>query len=172
MSGSVIQNYLLALYDIRFGDFISITFLKYGFTGLTGVFVNLVGQYIAINFLHLGDSQLYYENFTKPFLGVAFGFELSVLSNYIINNLWTFSDSRIRGFYGNSKGFVKFNVVSIIGFIVQISVWRFSYQVIQETFPQFLFPELTYICNFAGIVLATAGNYFLNKNFTWQEKSQ
>jgi putative flippase GtrA len=42
---------------------------------------------------------------------------------------------------------------------------------IQDTFPQYLFPELTYLCNFAGIVLATAGNYFLNKNFTWQEKT-
>lgn len=171
MSGSVIQNYLVALYDIRFGNFISITFLKYGFTGLTGVFVNLFGQYFAINFLHLGDSQVYYENFTKPFLAVAFGFEVSVLSNYVLNNIWTFSHSKIVGFSKNVFGFIKFNLVSIIGFIIQISVWRFTYQMIQDTFPQFLFPELTYLCNFVGIVLATAGNYFLNKNFTWQEKN-
>lgn len=171
MSGSVIQNYLVALYDIRFGHIISITFLKYGFTGLTGVFVNLFGQFFAMTAFHLGNSQAYYDNFTKPFLAVAFGFELSVLSNYIINNLWTFSESKIKGLKGNVLGFIKFNVVSIIGFIVQISVWRFTYQVIQDEFPQFLFGGLTYICNFAGIILATAGNYFLNKNFTWQEKN-
>ena len=171
MSGSVIQNYLVALYDIRFGNFISITFLKYGFTGLTGVFVNLFGQFIAMSFLHPASAHGYYDNFTKPFLAVAFGFEISVLSNYIINNLWTFSDSKINGLAANVKGFVKFNIVSIIGFIVQISVWRFTYQLIQDTFPEYLFPELTYLCNFAGIVLATAGNYFLNKNFTWQEKN-
>ncbi|MBK8398043.1 MAG: glycosyltransferase [Leptospiraceae bacterium] len=171
MTGSVIQNYLIALYDIRYGNIISITFLKYGITGLTGVFVNLFGQFMAINFLHLGDSQLYYENFTKPFLAVAIGFELSVLSNYVLNNVWTFSNTKISGLKGNIKGFIKFNLISIIGFIIQISVWRFSYQFIQDTFPQLLFPNLTYICNFTGIVLATAGNYFLNKNFTWKENN-
>ncbi|MBP7282611.1 MAG: glycosyltransferase family 2 protein [Leptospiraceae bacterium] len=171
MSGSVIQNYLVALYDIRFGNFISLTFLKYGLTGLTGVFVNLFGQFLAMSFLHPGNAQGYYDNFTKPFIAVAFGFEISVLSNYIINNLWTFSESKIAGFKANIKGFIKFNLVSITGFIVQISVWRFTYQIIQDVFPQFLFPELTYLCNFAGIVLATAGNYFLNKNFTWKEKN-
>ena len=170
MSGSVIQNYLLALYDIRFGEIISITFLKYSVIGLSGVFVNLFGQFFAKNFLNLNEPELIYKNFTKPFYAVSFGFELSVLTNYILNNLWTFKDSKNTGLAKNLSGFLKFNIVSILGFLIQVSVWRFTYQIIQTLFPEFLFNGLDYFCNMFGIILATAGNYFLNKNFTWKVK--
>jgi dolichol-phosphate mannosyltransferase len=170
MSGSVIQNYLVALYDIRFGEIISITFLKYSAIGLSGVFVNLFGQFFAKNFLSLNEPELIYKNFTKPFYAVSFGFELSVLTNYFLNNIWTFKDSKNIGFTKNLLGFLKFNIVSIIGFLIQVSVWRFTYQIIQTLFPEYLFNGLDYICNMFGIILATAGNYFLNKNFTWKVK--
>jgi dolichol-phosphate mannosyltransferase len=170
MSGSVIQNYLIALYDIRFGEIISLVFLKYSFTGFLGVFVNLFGQYVAKTFLLNIDSNLYYESFTKPFLAVCFGFELSVIGNYVLNNVWTFKDSKNEGVKNNIFAFLKFNTISILGFLIQISVWRFTYQTIQNSYPEFLINGMDYFCNLLGIILATAGNYFLNKNFTWNEK--
>lgn len=168
MSSSVIQNYLVALYDIRFGKYISITFLKYIVTGLIGVFVNLFGQFLANNLFSLKDS-LYITNFTLPSIGVLIGFILSIINNYIINNIWTFKSSQITGFQNHMKGFSKFILVSLVGLIIQLSVWRFSYQFIQTSFPDLLFDGLTYLCNFVGIMFATATNYFMNKNFTWEQ---
>ncbi len=170
MSSSVIQNYLVALYDIRFGEVISLKFLKYAFIGFLGVFVNLFGQFLAKSFLNLTEPEIYRQNFTKPFYAVCFGFEISVLSNYIFNNIWTFKESRKFGFRENVLGFIKFNLISILGFLIQVSVWRFSFELIQKFSPELMFNGIDYICNFFGIMLATAGNYFLNKNFTWSEK--
>lgn len=43
LSSSVIKQYLIALFELRFGSFVSIEFIKYGITGFSGVFVNLGG---------------------------------------------------------------------------------------------------------------------------------
>ncbi len=168
MSSSIIQNYMIALYDIRFGKYISLTFLKYGVTGIIGIFINLFGQYFATEILNFnGEGGIVYKSYFKPSLAVVFGFELSVLSNYILNNIWTFSEVQMRGFTNNIFGFLKFNLISIIGLVVQLSVWRLTLEILQTTFPNFLPEYATYISNLFGILLATAGNYFLNKNFTW-----
>ncbi|MCB1191718.1 MAG: glycosyltransferase family 2 protein [Leptospiraceae bacterium] len=170
MTGSVIQNYLIALYDIRFGKYVSLTFIRYGVTGFLGVFVNLFGQFIAAELLGWKGSGEVYSNFLLPSLGVVFGFELAVLSNYILNNLWTFKKVKKKGILKNITGFLKFNLVSYAGLVIQLSVWRFTLEAYQVYLPEYYFSSATYICNFIGILLATAGNYHLNKHFTWTYK--
>jgi dolichol-phosphate mannosyltransferase len=170
LSGSVINNYLLALFDIRFGKFISITFLKYAVTGFVGVFVNLIGQFLATEVLNLKEEGKVYSSFSRPSMAVAIGFEIAVLSNYIMNNLWTFRSSRLKGFKNNLTGFIRFQIVSFIGLFIQLSVWRFSLEMIQRYFSSLNYDGITYVCNFLGIIFATAGNYYLNKNFTWDGK--
>ncbi|MCE9502082.1 MAG: glycosyltransferase family 2 protein [Leptospira sp.] len=169
MSGSIIHNYILALYDIRFGKYVSLTFIKYGITGVIGIFVNLFGQYFANEILNFKNQGMAYREYFKPSLSVIFGFELSVFSNYILNNTWTFSEVKIQGFGKNVAGFIRFNVISILGLIIQLSVWRFSFEIFQVNFPDFYPDYATYLSNLMGILLATAGNYFLNRNFTWSK---
>lgn len=167
MSGSVIQNYLFALYDIRFGKYVSLTFIRYGITGFSGVFVNLLGQFIAVELFGWKGTGKVYSDFLLPSFGVVFGFELAVLSNYTINNFWTFKKVKKKGIYQNIVGFLKFNLVSYVGLLIQLSVWRFTLEAYQVYFPEYYFAKATYLCNFIGILLATAGNYHLNKQFTW-----
>jgi len=168
MSSSIIHNYIIALYDIRFGKYISLTFVKYGITGIIGIFVNLFGQYFATEVLNLKGGGIVYQSYFKPSIAVVFGFELSVLSNYILNNLWTFSEFKMTGLYENIFGFLKFNLISVIGLVIQLSVWRLALEIFQTNFPEFFPNYATYFSNLFGILLATAGNYFLNKNFTWR----
>lgn len=170
LSGTVMQQYIIALIDLRFGSFISWTFIKYGITGFLGVFINLFGQFIfntTSNSFQTLDSK---NNFLFPSTAVAFGFELSVVFNFFLNNFWTFEDRSKKGFKNASAAFLKFNSISLIGFMIQYSSWFFLLQVFQFYFPHF-FPELTtYIANLIGIIIATATNYKLNNSYTWAEK--
>ena len=169
LNASVIQNYLIALWDIRFGKIFPVRFLQYCIVGGLGVFINLLGQYFSSEVFGWKLEKTNPEITLKPSLSIFFGFELSVLFNYILNNYWTFGDLKNQGFISNLFGFLKFNTISIIGFIIQISIWSFSLSLWLDYNSNFLFEYRTYICNLLGIIFATIGNYYLNKNFTWSK---
>jgi dolichol-phosphate mannosyltransferase len=169
MSRAVIQDYLIALLEIRFGNIISLTFIKYCIIGTTGVVVNLIGQKIGIEFLNLSQHDYRNLGYELPSLAVGFGFFLSIINNYFLNNLWTFKEIQKKGLKENLFGFLIFTLIALVGFLVQISVWRYSMGIILYIFPNLESTYLTYICNFFGIVVATIGNYYLNKNITWQK---
>ncbi len=171
MSRAVIQDYLVALLEIRFGNIISLTFIKYCVIGTSGVLVNLIGQKIGIEFLNLSHHDYKNLGYELPSLAVIFGFFLSLINNYFLNNLWTFKETQKKGFKQNLIGFFIFVFVSLLGLFVQLSVWRYSMSVILALFPSLEISYLTYVCNFLGIVVATVGNYYLNKNFTWRKEN-
>ncbi len=79
--------------------FLNETFIKFALTGLSGVFVNL------------GSFQLLILLGVHPMLASPVAIEISILSNFLINNFWTFRDRnmvdrhRIRG--------MKYHLVSL-----------------------------------------------------------
>ena len=167
LSGSVIKNYLIALYDLRFGRFISSTFVLYAMVGTTGVLVNMLGfalgEKIGLPRVSTGISQ----KFDPLYLSVPFGIQLSIITNYLLNNYLTFYDSRHRG-WQNVKGLLVFQMVSLLGLIIQTG----SFQLLHTN--GFLLDIVTeeirkYVNNSIGIIIATASNYYLNLNFTWKK---
>ena len=166
MSGKIIQNFIFSLFVLKFGKYISVRFIKHGLVGVVGVFVNLIGQWIGQEAFGWKGTGPVYESYFLPSLAVALGYGLSVINNYVLNNIWTFREKKIRGM-GHIPGFLKYNLVTLGGFIIQISVWRFFLGFFQANFPFFLPELMTYFCNLIGIAAATTWNYFLNKSFTW-----
>ncbi len=167
LSGTVMQQYILALLDLRFGKYFSIQFIKYGLIGLSGVFVNLFGQWLYNEF---SGKFVTYDSNSKlllPSSAVAFGFEISVLSNFILNNKFTFNDKAKKGIFPFLAGLFKFNLVSLVGFLIQYSCWFFLFQLFTVYFPEFFPQYITYLANLVGILIATVSNYQLNKSFTW-----
>lgn len=161
LDGNVVLQYFLALLEIRPGRTISTTFLQYALIGSAGVFVNLAGQFLATAWLGLEYQR---GTFFRPSLAVLSGFELSVTFNYTASNFWTFKDRKRTGFTSNLTGFVKFHLVALYGFLIQISVWNMILSATPEQFPA---QEASYAANLVGILFATVNNYYLNKNFTW-----
>jgi dolichol-phosphate mannosyltransferase len=169
LSGSVIRNYIIALYDMKFGKYISSTFLLYVFVGGTGVVVNLLGfalgEYAGLPHYKTGISTL----FDPLYLAVPFGIQLSIISNYFLNNYITFFESRHKG-KGLIKGFLVFQMVSILGLIIQMGVFQLLHVngFLEGSVPEGL---RKYLNNGMGILIATVSNYYLNLNFTWSRKS-
>jgi len=163
LSGLVIKNYLVALYDLRFGKYVSPTFMLYAFVGLTGVFINMGGFAMGelLGFPHIASGIAVID---PLFLSVPFGIQLSIISNYILNNYLTFFEKRYRGL-SNARGLLLFQLISMLGLFVQFSV----FQLLQGA-DVFLWLDESrkFLNNGIGIIVATITNYYLNLNITWK----
>ena len=123
------------------------TFIKFCVTGLSGVFVNL------------GAFQLLTELGVHRYLASPIAIELSIISNFLINNHWTFGDrdlagaKRIRG--------LKFNVVSLLSLAVSYGTFLMLSLVLPRVAPVWL--------QGLAIVPAVLVNYFLNSYWTFRD---
>jgi dolichol-phosphate mannosyltransferase len=123
------------------------TFLKFTAVGATGVVVNLVSFTLLMNAgLH-------------KFIASPIAIEISIVTNFILNNFWTFSQREhndrihIRG--------LKFNIISFIALGVSYSTFLILSVLDPTGVPQ--------IHQAIGIVPATLINYFLNSYWTFKE---
>lgn len=161
----VVESYFFSLLEITFGNLFSIVFTRYALVGISGVFVNLLGQWIG-NFLFQEASHDYKQDgYLLPSLAVGFGFVLSVIHNFYWNNKWTFSEYKKKSLSELVFGFSLFFLIAIMGFFIQFSVWRYTHLLLSSKIHS---EYLTYFCNLLGILAAMIGNYYLNKTITWK----
>jgi dolichol-phosphate mannosyltransferase len=123
-------------------------FIKFCIVGASGFFVNLGFYWVLTRPVHL-----------NRFTALAISFELSVISNFIFNNFFTFSDRRLSATKSIFTQFMKFNIISLGGLGIQEgTLWLLTsvynvYDIIAITI---------------GIIIATLWNYFLNTWWTWK----
>jgi len=140
---SDIVEFMLNAWWIRFTA--SATFIKFAIVGATGVVVNL-GLFTALIHFKLNE-----------FIASPISIEASIISNFLINNYWTFSSRKVGGnLY--MKG-LKFNVVSIISLLVSYGTFVALRMINPSTIPQ--------LHQATGIFPALLVNYFLNSYWTF-----
>ncbi len=126
------------------------TFVKFALTGLIGVLINLGSFQFLLGFgLH-------------KFLASPLAIELSIISNFLINNFWTFADRvmigrrRIRG--------LKYNLISLMTLALSYAAFVMLSALFPETRPVLL--------QGCAILPAALLNYFLNSYWTFREAEQ
>jgi dolichol-phosphate mannosyltransferase len=125
-----------------------VRFLKFCLVGGSGVGVNLGIYWLMTRWLYL-----------NRFTALAISFEASVVSNFLLNNFFTFFDRRISKPLPLLVQFVKFNLISLAGLGIQEgSLWLLN-SVLNVN---------DIIAVFIGIILATLWNYLLNTWWTWK----
>ncbi len=168
LSGSVIRNYLIALYDLKFGKYLSSTFFMYALVGISGIFVNMFGFAIGEYFIKLPHVMTGISDKIDPiYLSVPFGIQLSIITNYVLNNYITFFEIRHSG---NKllKGIIFFELISLFGLFIQFGVFQTLHT--NGLFEGSMNEELRkFANNMIGIIAATATNYYLNLNITWKK---
>ncbi|MDH4164635.1 MAG: glycosyltransferase family 2 protein [Nitrospirota bacterium] len=123
------------------------TFLKFGIVGAAGVVVNLLSFTLLMKF---GMNK---------FLASPLAIEISIITNFLMNNYWTFSERdmndriHIRG--------LKFNAVSFVALAVSYTTFLILSAVDPNGIPQ--------VHQLIGIIPATLINYFLNSYWTFKE---
>jgi dolichol-phosphate mannosyltransferase len=159
-------DYLKHLYSLmkRTGEILR--FVKFAAVGASGVGVNFGLFFVLTRFagfsaqdslfsVSLGSLDL---NVTRDFLAQAIAIEASIVSNFTLNDLFTFRDRRGAGGWFVSR-LLKFNVVSLAGAGVQIGVYALLFHAIGI---------YDLVSHLAGIAIATLWNYLLNSWWTWK----
>lgn len=141
-------NYLKHLYKLSKSEKETIRFLKFCLVGLSGVLVNL------------GLLQLLTEIVGLFYLvSAVFSIESSVLSNFILNEIWTFRERRTSPIKDVLNRMFRFNVVSLGGLSINMAILF----LLTESFGMhYLISELF------GIGGAVLWNFTLNTWWTWK----
>lgn len=122
------------------------TFLKFAVVGASGVIVNL------------GAFTLLLAAGMNKYLASPISIEASIISNFLLNNYWTFRRRntrdriRIRG--------LKFNAVSLLALVISYGTFVVLSMAWPRTAPQ--------VHQLIGIVPAMLVNYFLNSYWTFR----
>lgn len=142
---SDIIEFILAAWWIRLRSLK--TFLRFGAVGASGVVVNLAFFTLLLHFK------------VNKFLASPIAIEISILSNFLLNNFWTFKHRRTRDRI-RIKG-LKFNMVSLVSLVVSYGTFIALGALFPSTAPQWH--------QLIGIVPATLVNYFFNAYWTFRE---
>jgi dolichol-phosphate mannosyltransferase len=126
----------------------SATFGKFLAVGASGVVVNL-GVFTAL--LNAGVDK---------FIASPIAIEASVVSNFLLNNYWTFRERKTKQRV-RVKG-LKFNAVSLLALALSYG----TFVLLAHAFPSWP-PQLH---QFIGIVPATGVNYLLNSYWTFRRE--
>ncbi|HET8688188.1 MAG TPA: GtrA family protein, partial [Methanosarcina sp.] len=123
---------------------------KFSFVGLSGVLVNIGSLYLFTEYVGL-----YYV------MSSIVAIEMSILSNFLLNDCWTFklkdkSDTYVQNRF---KRFFSFQCISIVGLILNIGILYFLTD---------FFGIYYLVSNLIGIAIVFFWNYLINRHVTWK----
>jgi len=150
LSSSVMLDYCISLYELGIGPYVSLQFIKYALVACTGVLVNQ------------GSLWFFKEGLSfTPQIALMSAIELSIITNYTLNNSWTFKEAKFEGLINYMKGLFRFNVICIAGAYINYAVTFYSTENIVANI---------YTANCIGIALACGWNYLINSTVTWKKR--
>ncbi|MFC2032044.1 glycosyltransferase [Chloroflexota bacterium] len=141
-------DYLKHIYSLmrRKGEILR--FVKFCLVGLSGVLVNTGLLWLLTEF-----AGLFY------LLSAAISIESSILSNFTLNDYFTFRDRRLPGAKSFLSRLVKFNLVILAGLALNMGLlWLLT-----EVYGVYYL-----LSNLCGIAVATIWNYLVNAWWTWR----
>jgi dolichol-phosphate mannosyltransferase len=145
VDSAVVWEYLLLIADKKFGHIVPARFILFSLVGLSGVVVHFFA--LATTFKALG----------LPFPVAQTGASLvAMTSNFVLNNILTYRDMRLRGrrFFA---GLFTFYLVCGIGAIANVGVANFVFQR----------DSTWWLAGGAGALVGTVWNYAASAIVTW-----
>jgi dolichol-phosphate mannosyltransferase len=128
-------------------------YLRFGIVGASGVAVDMAVLFV------LSDPRMFGLNLS---LGKVLAAEIALLSNFILNELWTFGDisagqSNWRARLGR---LIKFNLICAAGIGLSILLLNIQVRLISMN---------VYIGNLIAIVIVSLWNFGMNLKFGWNK---
>ena len=118
-------------------------FFKFAVVGFIGFLVNWIGievfrlmpftENLASHFQKYNGTPFMMILATASSWSAAFGAELSIISNFTLNNIWTFKEKKISKFKDLIISFLKFNFTSFGAVLIQFAVIGFSVNIFGDT---------------------------------------
>ncbi len=119
-------------------------FIRFGLVGGSGVVINMLALYL----LH--------DEFGSPLSRSSLlAISLAILNNFMWNNFWTFRATGIQ-----TRRVVQFVAISLVGMVINLAVLNLLFAAGIHYAP----------ANLAGIMVATAWNFYANSRWTWGDE--
>jgi dolichol-phosphate mannosyltransferase len=135
LDSKTLQKILTLRYWIRF--------IKFNIVGLTGVFVN---EGILMLLTSLGLYYIYSS---------IVAIETSIISNFMLNDIWTFKDRRSGHIL---KRLVKFNILMLVGLVINLLILYVLTDLASLHYT---------ISNLFGIAIASIARYLMSIKWAW-----
>jgi putative flippase GtrA len=145
------------LVPARFRAMFPPRFLRFCLVGGTGVFVNVVIFQIFRRFIFTGVDDVMAVR-----LASLVGIIVSIFTNFMLNNHWTFGDLRHPGASHFWTKLWKYYVGSALGAVVQWSVTQFFFEIVGIW---------AGISQLIGIGFGVVINFFIQTKWTFRAKS-
>jgi dolichol-phosphate mannosyltransferase len=143
----VALEYLIALYDRRFGQFVPVRFAMFSAIGAIGAVV------------HFAVLWLFFRLLDEPFLtGTIVATGVAMTFNFFLNNALTYREQRLKGWRQLIGGWVSFCLVCAVGAAANVGLAAFLHNVQHGDWR---------FAAMAGIVVAAVWNFALSSRFTW-----
>jgi putative flippase GtrA len=137
---------------------LNVRVIKYGLVGCAGILVNLG----AMTFLFTVSSQ-------RGWVPSAVANIISTVNNFVLHNLWTFSDRRHQGLR-LVRGFLSFALMSAVGICITTAGYVGFTRIAARlaiTNSHLIGLGVVLSCQFAAILLGASFSFALNRQFTW-----
>lgn len=155
------KDIFIVAIKLRWFDEFTQKFLKFGIVGGFGFIVNTLGAKIFKSALITPQSNISVLNAVCN----AMAAELSIISNFTWNNLWTFSSDRITKFSQIISKFITFNLSSLItGIVIPSTVIG----ILTSIFGDHLF--LFQVIAIFGLTIPL--NWFVYNKFIWKKSKK
>ncbi len=147
-------DYLAHLLRLRLDRFPLQRFWRFGIVGLSGVLVDMAVLYA------LSDPSTLAWGLTRSKIIAA---EVAIFNNFWWNDRWTFSDlsKRQTGFRRRLERFLKFNLICLMGLILNVLILNLLFNVVFAG-------QHRYLANLIAIGLVTFWNFWLNTKLNWR----
>jgi dolichol-phosphate mannosyltransferase len=135
--------------------FLNSSFVKFVIVGLIGFGVDFSFAYYFINFAHL----------SKPIANAASA-EIAIISNFFLNNFWSFDYKRITGgVRAYARKLIAFNLVSSGSILIQWSGMHLSLSIFGDTANSWIFYKVAIIT-----FIIIPYSYILYNKVIWKKK--
>jgi dolichol-phosphate mannosyltransferase len=145
----VVWEYLMLILDKWVGHIVPVRFVMFAAVGGTGVVVHFVALYLSL----LALGQAYFA------AAQAIATVLAMTSNFILNNLLTYRDRRLKGIRF-LWGLLSFYAVCSVGAVANVGVANFIFEREYQW----------WIAGGAGVLVGVVWNFAASSIFTWRKK--
>jgi len=150
IEGSAAREMFLVVLKIRWFDEFTQKFLKFGTVGFVGYLVNAI-------FLNI-----FSKTWSIEWLSWLLSTELAIISNFILNNIWTFRKDQISGIKTIAK-FFQFNFTSVGALLIQTIAGSIGVSIFGANSRQILLP-------FIIVFMVLPYNWFMYNKVIWKNK--
>jgi len=169
LGNEYIKNTLLYILKVRIEEIINNRIFKFAFVGGIGTLVQLTSLMLFRKLL----PEFTYLFLTTFLVSTLLSIELAILSNFTLNNLWTFADRKLKLAQLPSK-FIQFNIASMGSILIQLVI-NFLGEAVIGLHQLFVLPiiklsiDTGLIFAMTGIIIGLFWNFFAYNHFIWKK---